>query len=115
VAVYFTDPTPLAFVFVVVADTPVPDDATVAPETGLPYLSNAYTVASSTPPPASWLFVVTTTRVRCESSTDGSGVHPDPHTPPVVNVTAAPEPDTAVPPTFAVSVVCSAFVSVNVT
>jgi hypothetical protein len=64
VAVYFTEPTPLAFVFVVVAVTPVPDDATVAPETGLPYLSNAYTVASSTPPPASWLFVVTTTRVR---------------------------------------------------
>jgi hypothetical protein len=64
VAVYFTDPTPLAFVFVGVADTPVPDDATTPPDTGLPYLSNAYTVTSSTPPPASWLFVVTTTRVR---------------------------------------------------
>jgi hypothetical protein len=42
-------------------------------------------------------------------------VHPDPHTLPVANVTTDPEPDTAVPPTFAVNVACSAFVSVNVT
>jgi hypothetical protein len=63
-AVYFTEPTPLAFVFVGVATNPVPDEATATPDRGLPYLSNAYTVTSSTPPPASWLFVFTSTRVR---------------------------------------------------
>jgi hypothetical protein len=50
-AVYVTFPTPLASVSVVVAVTPVPDDVTAAYLIGLPYLSYAYTVTSSTPPP----------------------------------------------------------------
>jgi hypothetical protein len=115
-AVYVTDPTPDAFVFVVAFTVnPVPDDPTTTPDNGLPYLSNAYTSTSSTPPPASWLSIRTSNRVRWLFGTDVSGAHPDPHKLPAVNVTAAPEPDTAEPPTFAVTATCSAFVSVNVT
>jgi hypothetical protein len=51
-AVYVTLPTPFASVFVVdFTVNPVPDDVTAAPDIGFPYLSNAYTVTSSTPPP----------------------------------------------------------------